>query len=114
MKKITVSTLALVVALGTAMPGAAQQATSAQTGETALEMATRTGACGEATVSKAEFVNDGSALKVSCAKVASVVSTQGSAPLAGLGASGSLIAAGVGLAAVIGIAAASSSSSGTN
>lgn len=111
MKKITVSTLALVVALGTAMPVAAQQATSAQTGETALEMATRTGACGEAAVSKAEFVNDGTALKVSCAKDASVVSTQGSA---GLGESGGLIAAGFGLAAIIGIVAASSSSSGTN
>ena len=111
MKKLTVSTLALVVALGAALPVAAQQATSSRSGETALEMAARTGACGEATVSKAEFVNEGRALKVSCAKNASVVSTQGSA---GLGVNAGLIAAGIGIAAVIGIVAASSSSSGTN
>lgn len=110
MKKISVSTLALVVALGSAMPTLAQQTETRIEGETALQMATRLGLCGDAGVRSAQFVDGGTSLQANC--VSRVAGTTGDGG-GGLGAGG-LVATGVGIAAVIGIAAASSSSSGTN
>lgn len=112
MNKISVSALALVVALGSAMPSFAQETETRIEGETALQMATRLELCGDAGVRSAQFVDvDGAtSLQANCvSRVADTADTGGG----GLG-TGGLVAAGVGIAAVIGIAAASSSSSGTN
>lgn len=108
MKKITVSAMAMIIALGSALPGIAQQTETRLEGETAMQMATRVGACDRARITDAEFVNGGTALSVTCSPRVAANNTGG-----GLG-TGGLLAAGVGIAAVIGIAASSSSSSGTN
>lgn len=109
MKKFTVSSLAMVVALGTAMPILAQETATRIEGETALQMATRLGLCGDAGVRSAQFVDGATSLQANCVSRVAGAGTGGG----GLGAGG-LVAAGVGIAAVIGVASASSSTSGTN
>ena len=113
MKRITVPTLAFAVALGSAMPVAAQQTVTRLEGESAMQMAERLGRCSDSEIASAEFLEDGSALRlrVTCASSSAGINTAAGA--GGLGTGGA-IAAGLGIAAVLGVAAASSSSSSTN
>ena len=109
MKKITVSTLAVVAALATSVPVTAQETATRLEGESAMEMAARLGLCGGSSITSARFVDAGATLEARCAAGAAV----DNAGAGGLGTGGT-IAAGLGIAAVIGVVAASSSSSGTN
>lgn len=87
--------MALVAALSTASPTLAQQTLTQQTfaresGETAMQMASRIGACDQAGISRAVFTEGGSILRVTC--------------VGGVGLSGGLGTAAAAGAAIVAIA----------
>lgn len=103
MKKIQTLISASAIAAVTALPVFAQQATARMANETALEMAQRIDACEGSGVADADFVQEGTRLRVTCVDGVS----------GGLGTGGA-IALGVGVVALIAIVASDSdSSSGT-
>lgn len=103
--------LAAVVGISSSLPAAAQQAFERVGSETALEMATRIGACADGSgISSAEFVGGGSELRVVCLGGAG-------GELSGGLSTAAAVAGGVIVIAVIAAAASgggSSSTTGTN
>jgi hypothetical protein len=96
MKKITLSAVALVTGLATALPAVAQDQLVRQGDETAMEMAQRVDACDGAAISDAEFFDNGTTrLRVQCAAVAGMTGGLGdSAPWIAFAVLGAAIAAG--------------------
>ncbi|WP_354544569.1 hypothetical protein [Roseovarius sp. MBR-78] len=94
MKKFIASTLALVAAFSVAAPTFAQQAYERLEGESAMQMASRIGACDSAGIRTARFSDAGGLLKVGC------VGGLGAGAAAGAGAAG---AGGAGTAAAGGL-----------
>lgn len=112
MSKFGSIVLAAIVGISSILPAGAQQTFQREGNETALEMATRIGACGDrGGVSSAQFVNGGSALQVTCVAGAG-------GELAGGLSTGATIAGGVIVIALVAAAAggggSSSSTTGTN
>ncbi|MBE0454311.1 hypothetical protein [Roseovarius autotrophicus] len=110
---IKFGTLALAAILGisSSLPVVAQQAFARQGSETALEMASRIGACGNgASIASANFAQGGSLLEVRCA------AGTGGDLSGGLGSAGAVAAGVVGIAIIAAAASGggSSSSTGTN
>lgn len=106
MSKIHALVSAATILAATAFPVMAQQPANRIGDETARQMAERLDACEDGlTISDASFEEDGSRLRVVCARGAGVDGLSGS-----LGA-GAAIAAGVGVIALIALAADGSGSS---
>ena len=103
MRRITVSTLAILAGLATPITATAQQSVTRQGDETAGEMAIRIAVCDGSGIENARFADGGGTLRVSC--VDGVAGLEG-----GLG-SGPAIAAGAIVLVVVAAASGGSSSS---